>query len=136
MASPTVTSITIDGDTFNALSAHFSVAAMHDIGMPLMGSLTWGIEATIDMHDTENMPFATLQKLFKLASTVTQESVKDIKVQFWADDGRTDAICTYSFQGWISHFSNSSGSGGNHLLTLSFQPKLDANQYADITMGN
>jgi len=134
--TPCVTSITIDGDTFLALSAHFSVSAMHDVGMPQMGTLVWSIEATIDMHDTKNIPFATLRKLFKLASTVTKESVKDIKVEFWTDDSRTDAICTYSFQGWISHYSNSSGGGGNHTLTLSLQPKLDTNQYANITMSN
>lgn len=136
MASPSVTSVTIDGDTFNAFSVHFSVSTMHDVGMPLMGSLVWAIEVAIDMHDTKNMPFDALQKLFKLASTVTQESVKDMKVQFWTDDSRTDAICTYSFQGWISHYSNSSGSGGNHTLTLSLQPKLEGSQYVNITMGN
>jgi hypothetical protein len=137
MATPSVTSVTIDSDTFNALSAHFSVSTMHNsTGMPYMSTLVWAIEATVDTHDTQNMPFATLQKLFKLASTVTEDSMKNIKVQFWADESRSDVICTYSFQGWISHYSISSGSGGNHTLTLSLQPKLDSNHYVNITMGN
>jgi len=136
MPNPSVSSVTIDGDKFNALSTHFSVSTMHGAGMPQMGSQVWGIEVVVDMHDMENMPHATLQKLFKLASTITQDSVKDIKIQFWTDESQQDAICTYGFQGWISHFSNSSGAGGNHTLSLSLQPKLDAKQFVNITMGN
>ena len=136
MPSPSVSSITIDGTRFNALSVHFSVSTSHSIGMPLMGSSVYAIEVQVDMHDTENMPFPTLQKLFQLASVVTRDSIKDIKVEFWADDSQTDAICVYSFQGWISHFANTSGSGGNHTLALSLQPKLDEKQFVNITMGN
>ena len=136
MANPSVSSVTIDGDTFDALSTHFSVSSMHGAGMPQMGTLVWAIEVTVDMHDTDNMPYATLQKLFKLSSTVTQESVKDIKIQFWTDESQQNAICTYSFQGSIIHFSNSSGNGGNHTLNLSLQPQLDSKQFVNMTMGN
>lgn len=137
MANPSVTSVTIDGETFNALSTHISLSTTHGgVGMPMMGSLVCAIEVTIDMHDTENISFATLQKLFVLASTVVKDSIKDIKIQFWTDESQLDAICTYSFRGWISHYSNTSGGGSNHTLNLSLQPELDAKQFVNITMGN
>jgi hypothetical protein len=137
MANPSISSVTIDGEKFNALSTHFSISTSHgNIGMPQMGSLACAMEITVDMHDTDNMPYARLQKLFNLASTITRDSIKDIKIQFWTDESQQDAICTYSFQGWISHFSNSSGSGANHTLNLSLQPALDEKQFVNIAMGN
>ena len=136
MANPSVSSVTIDGNTFDALSIHFSVSTTHDIGMPMMGSLVCAIELTIDMHDTDNMPFTMLQTLFNLASIVTRDSIKEIKIHFWADETQQDALCTYSFQGWISHFSNTSGGGSNHTLSLSLQPALDSKQFVNIVMGN
>ncbi len=136
MANPSISSVTIDGDRFNALAVHFGVSSHHGIGMPMMGSLVYSIEVTVDMHDTDNVPYAMLQKLYKLASTITKDSVKDIKIEFWAEESQQDAICTYSFEGWISHFGNTSASGGNHTLTLSLQPKLDEKQFVNMTMGN
>ncbi len=136
MANPAVSSITIDGNRFDTLSTHFGVSSMHNIGMPMMGSLVYSIEATIDMHDQDNMPFSLLQDIFKLASTVTRDSVKEIKIEFWTDDTQSDAICSYTFQGWISHFSNTSGSGANHTLQLSIVPMLDDKQFVNIAMGN
>ncbi len=137
MANPSVSSVTIDGDTFDALSVHFSVSTTHgSMGMPAMGSLVCSIEVMVDMHDTDNMPYATLQKLFNLASTVTRDSIKDIKIQFWTDETQQDAICTYSFEGWIAHYSNVSGSGSNHTLSMSLQPALNEKQFVNITMGN
>ena len=137
MANPSITSITIDGDTFNAISTHFGVSSFHSgDGMPQMGSLICAIDVVVDMHDTENMPYSTLQKLFNLASTVTRDAVKDIKIQFWTDDSQSDALCTYAFEGWISNYSNSSGGGSNHTLHLSLQPVLDSKQFVKFTMGN
>lgn len=136
MANPSVSSITIDGDSFDALSIHFSVSTLHNVGMPVMGSSSYSIEVAVDMHDTDNMPFTTLQKLYKLATTVTRDSVKDIQLQFWTDDHQSDAICTYTFQGWISHYGTSSASGGNHTLNLSIQPVLDEKQFVNISLGN
>jgi hypothetical protein len=137
MPNPSISSVTIDGDTFNAQAVHFGVSTIHDhIGMPQMGTLACSINITVDMHDTENMPFATLQNLFTIASTVTKDSIKDIKIEFWKDESQQDAICTYSFRGWISNFSNSSGGGSNHALNISIQPALGKNQFVEIAMGN
>ena len=136
MANPAVSSVTIDGRRFNTLSTHFSLSTMHDVGMPVMGQLVYSIEALVDMHDTGNMPFHLLQMLYGLASTVVKASINDIKVEFWTDDSQSDAICSYSFRGWISHFSNSSGSGANHILSLSLVPALDQQQFVKMTRGN
>ena len=137
MAKPSISTVTIDGDTFQALTTHIGFTTSHgSVGMPQMGQIFCAIEVTVDMHDTENMPYATLQKLFNLASTVSQESIKDIKISFWQDETQQDAICTYSFQGWISNYANSSGGGANHTLQLSLQPALDSRQFINVTMGN
>ena len=137
MARPSNATISIDGDNFNALSTHLGVASHHSFqGMPQMGSLACTIDVTVDMHDTENLPYAILQKLFLLASNINQDAIKDIKITFWTDENQLDAICTYSFRGWISNFANSSGGGSNHTLLLSLQPALDSKQFVNITMGN
>ncbi len=93
-------------------------------------------DVTIDMHDTDNLSFGTLQALFQIASNVTRDSIKDVKITFWTDESQTDAICTYSFRGWISNYATTSGSGANHTLQLSLQPALDEKQFVNITMGN
>ncbi len=85
---------------------------------------------------TPKTPYAILNKIYTLANGVTRDKVKDIKIEFWTDESQTDAICTYSFQGWISQFSTGSGGGSNHTLNLSLQPMLQAQQYIKIEMGN
>ena len=90
----------------------------------------------VDMHDTVNVPYAVLTKLFQLANVVTRDKIVDIKIEFWVDDSQLDALCTYSFKGWISSWSTSSGDGSNHTLQLSLQPALDSQQFIDFTMGN
>lgn len=82
------------------------------------------------------MPFANLSKLYALSILTTRDKIKDIKIEYWVDDGQKDAICTYTFRGWISLFSTSSGQGTNHTLRLNLQPELDAKQFADIKLGN
>lgn len=65
MAQPSNATVSIDGDKFNALSAHVGVETDHDHhGLPQMGTLRCSISCIVDIHDTVNMPFATLQKLF------------------------------------------------------------------------
>lgn len=83
------------------------------------------------------MSFDTLKKLFDLANIVTREKIKDIKVEFWQDDSQQDALCTYAFKGWISHWSTGSGGdGSNHILSLSIQPALDSKNFVDLRLGN
>jgi hypothetical protein len=137
MAKPLLTTVTIDGDKFNAISAHVGISTAHDhSGMPMMGSLSCSIEVIVDIHDNVNMPFATLHKLFDLANGVTRDKIKDVKIEFWQDERQQDAICTYNFKGWISNFRTISGHGENHLQELSIQPALDTKNYIDLKMGN
>jgi hypothetical protein len=77
-----------------------------------------------------------LTQLFELANAVTRDKIVDMKVEFWTDENQTDAICTYSFRGWIRAFHNTGGVGGNHMLNLTFTPELDTQQYMKIEMGN
>jgi hypothetical protein len=130
-----ITSVTIDGDTFGAISTRFDVATRHDgSGMPLMGSQSIGIQVVIDMHDDGNLPFSMVQKLFELSHEITREKIKNIKIVYWKDESHQDALSTFSFQGWISHFNITSGQ--NHTLTLSLQPALDSKQFVKLDHGN
>ena len=137
MANPSISSVTIDGNKFNALSVHMGIGTEHDyIGMPMMGSVRCTIDVIVDVHDTDNMPYATLQSLFDMANGVTRDKIKTIKIEYWQDDSQTDAICTYTFDGWLNNFAIGSGGGQNHALHLSLQPKLDGKQFINIAMGN
>jgi hypothetical protein len=137
MAQPLVTTVTIDGDKFHALSASVSFSTASDrVGMPMMGSFVPAIEISVDLHDKKTMPFDLLKKLFDLAKLATQDKIKDIKIEFWQDEEAQDVICTYSLKGWISHWHTSSGNGGNHTLLMSIQPALDQNNYSDLAISN
>jgi hypothetical protein len=86
--------------------------------------------------------------MFDLANVVTRDKVKDMKVEFWKDESHQDALCSYSFKGWISNFqtlnpvSNGNGNGNgnnnavNHLLVLTLEPSLNQQNFADIKMSN
>ena len=137
MAHPSNASVTIDGENFNAMSAHVGVETQHnDFGLPMMGTLRTVINCLVDIHDNKNLPFATLKKLYDLADGVTRDKIKDIKIEFWQDDSRTDAICVYSFRGWISAFHISGGGGVNHILNITLQPELDQKQFVKLVMSN
>ncbi len=108
------------------------------------------IKIYVDFHDDTNMPHSTLQNLFNLANVVTRDKIVDMKVEYWKDDAKKDALCSYKFKGWISRFEtanplptstpdgnvdSSSFSTVNHLLTLELEPAMNQN-FKDITMGN
>src|SRR5712692_9735426 len=102
MAEPLVTTVTIDGDKFDATSVSVGITTHTDAaGLPMMGSFQPHIEVVVDIHDDKNMPFPILQKLFDLAKIVTRAKIKDIKIEFWKDENPQDVICSYAMQGWI-----------------------------------
>ncbi len=137
MAKPSNSTITIDGNKFNAESAHFSLGTHHDhTGMPNLGQTQVAIAFTVDLHDTMNLPNAVLGQLFNLSHSMTRDKIVPIKIEYWTDESQTDAICTYSFDGWISQYSTGSGGEGNHTLHLSVQPIIGANQYMTVEFGN
>lgn len=115
--------------------------------MPQMGSLQTNIRAYVDFHDDQNMPYSTMNSLFSLANVVTKDKVKDIKVEFWKDDSHNDAICSYSFKGWISGFhtlnpyqntasANAGETGVNHVLVLDLEPSLNQQNFSEIQLSN
>jgi hypothetical protein len=137
MAAPSITTVSIDGQKFNALSASVSFATASDsAGMPQMGSLSCGIDVVVDIHDNQNMPFATIRKLFDLANVVTRDKIKDVKIEYWQDEHQQDVICSYAFKGWISHWHTSSGGGSNHVLSLSLQPAINSQNFSDLRISN
>lgn len=134
---PSNATVTVDGNKFNAFSAHVGVeTAVDHSGMPMMGASRYTIDCCVNMHDTQNLTFDTLSKLYNLANNVTHDKIVEMKVEFWADESQQDAICTYSFRGWISAFHATGGGGGNHTLALTLAPELDKQQYVNLTMGN
>ena len=78
----------------------------------------------------------TLRSLFDLANIVTRDKIKDIKIDFWLDDSRTDVVCSCSFKGWISRFHINSSGDANHTLSLSLEPALNKDHFHKFDMGN
>lgn len=140
-ASPYRSTVTVDGTKFNAVSALVRFQTDKDrAGMPQMGSLHTNIRVWVDFHDDTNLPHASLKKLFDLSNVVTRDKVKDMKIEFWKDDSQQDALCSYSFKGWISGFHTcnpgESGDQVNHLLVLDLEPSLNQQNFKDISMSN
>lgn len=137
MALPSQTTVSIASKKFNAYSAHFGISTDHEgKGMPTMGSLLCSIDFQVDINDTGNMPYATLQTIFELANIATRDKIVDMKIEFWNDDGKTDVVCSYAFRGWISHHSISSTGSNNPMLSLSVHPELGTKQFFNLQMGN
>lgn len=139
MAQPSNATVSVDGNRFDVFSAHVGLETAHDFsGMPAMGRPVYTFSCSVNMHDTQNLPFATLKRLYDLANAVTRDKIVDIKIEFWADENQLDAICTYTFRGWITAFHNTGGgvAGGNHTLSMTFTPELDQQQYVKMEMGN
>ena len=153
MAAPYRSTVTVDGTKFDAISTQVIFNTMKDrAGMPEMGSLTTTIRVWIDFHDDTNLPHSALKKLFDLSNVVTREKIKDMKIEFWKDDAHEDALCSYSFKGWISRFETSNPlpmaspqtnaasadptSTVNHLLTIDLEPAINQANFKEITMSN
>ena len=153
MASPYRSSVTVDGTKFDAISTQVVFSTMKDrAGMPEMGSLGTTIRVWVDFHDDTNLPHSALKKLFDLSNVVVRDKIKDIKIEFWKDDSHEDALCSYSFKGWISRFETAnplplaspqtSGASAdplstiNHLLVLDLEPALNQANFKEITMSN
>jgi hypothetical protein len=147
--TPYRSTCTIDGNKFDCLS--ISVAFQTDkdrSGMPQMGSLQTTIRAYVDFHDDQNMPFSTMNNLFNLANVVTRDKVKSVKLEFWKDETHQDALCSYSFNGWISGFhtinpyqsdaatEDTGHNGVNHVLVLDLEAALNQQNFQDITLSN
>lgn len=147
-SAPYRSTVTIDGTKFDAVSTSVVFKTDKDrTGMPQMGSLHTDISVVIDFHDDTNLPHSALKKLFDLSNVVTRDKVKDMKIEFWKDDSHQDALLSYKFKGWISHFHTSNPSTGsmgsdgadamlNHMLVLHLEPSMNQQNFKDISMSN
>jgi hypothetical protein len=158
-ASPYRCTVTIDGTKFDAVSTAVKFSSDKDrAGMPQMGSLNTYIRVVADFHDDKNIPFSAIKKLFDLANVVTRDNIKPMKIEFWKDDKHEDALCSYSFNGWISRLETSNphplgnGDGGgtvdanaeptlayqslNHVLVVDLEPALNQANFKDIKLSN
>jgi hypothetical protein len=146
---PSRSTVTIDGNKFDALEVRVAFETAKDrAGMPQMGSLRTTIQAVVDFHDDQNMPFGTLNHLFDLSNVVTRNKIVDMKIEYWKDDSRQDALVSYKFKGWISgfHTANPAGTDGglatdgsvnlNHALILELEPALNQQNFPDVTLSN
>lgn len=153
MAAPFRSTITIDGNKFDAVSTSVGFNSLKDkSGMPVMGSLVTNVRVWVDFHDDQNMPNGTLKSLFDMANVVTQDKIKDMKIEFWKDENKQDALCSYSFKGWISKFETSNPMADaspqtsssstapystiNHLLYMELEPALNQQNFSGISMSN
>ncbi len=160
MAAPYRCTVTIDGTKFDAVSSSVRFSTEKDkTGMPQMGTLGSEIRVWADFHDEQNLPFGSLKKFFDLANVVSRDKIKDIKIEYWKDDSKQDALCSYGFKGWVSRFetcnpsdaTRTAGTGGgngsgksfqglapqvNHLLILDLEPVLNQEHFTDVKLSN
>ena len=143
MATPNRCTVTIDGTKIPAVSATVCTTTPKDnSGMPQMGGLQTNITVMVDMHDDQAVPNSALKKMFNLANVATRDKIKDMKIEYWKDDSMQDALCSYSFKGWISRFqtsnppSNGQGGGLNHVLEMDLEPANNSQNIKDLKFGN
>jgi hypothetical protein len=153
MPTPYRCTVTIDGTKFNAVASSVRFTTAKDLsGMAQMGSLETNVRVWADFHDDTNLPHSALKKFFDLANVVTRDKIKDMKIEYWKDDNHQDALCTYSFKGWISRFETSnphesavySSNGShpsppenlNHLMVLDLEPALNQANFKEVKMSN
>jgi hypothetical protein len=159
MAQPYRCTVTIDGTKFDAVSSSVAFSTQTDqSGMPLMGSLNTEVVVWADFHDTQNLPFSALQKFFNMANVVTRDKIKAMKIEYWKDESKQDALVSYTFNGWVQRFetlnptdvtanlnldlnNNDSKFQGiapqlNHMLILGLQPAMNQQNFGSIAQSN
>ena len=158
MANPYRTTVTIDGNKFQAVTTSVKFNTNKDrSGVAQMGSLATKIRIWADLHDDVNLPFSTVKSLFDLANVVTRDKIKPVKIEFWKDDSQQDALISYSFNGWIRRFETSNpldflprqvsastedalAEGNapalNHMLVLDIEPALNQANFQDVKLSN
>lgn len=158
MANPYRTTVTIDGNKFQAVTTSVKFNTAKDrAGVAQMGSLSTKIRVWADLHDDVNLPFSVVKSLFDLANVVTRDKIKSVKIEFWKDDSQQDALISYSFNGWIRRFETSNpldflprhasastedalAEGNapslNHMLVLDIEPALNQQNFQDVKLSN
>jgi hypothetical protein len=123
----------------DAYSAHAGIANLPTAhaGLPVAGTVEPSISFQIDLNNQSGPnTYQTVKQLFNLCNQVTAAKVNPIKLEFWKDQAHSDVHFTMNFDGWVSSWHVSSGSGQNHVLAISLQPTLDAQNSIKIDIGN
>lgn len=158
MANPYRTTVTIDGQKFQAVSTSVKFNTAKDrAGVAQMGSLSTKIRVWADLHDDQNLPFSTVKHLFDLSNVVTRDKIKAVKIEFWKDDSQQDALLSYSFNGWIRRFETSNpldflprsqsvstedsltegtAPSLNHMMVLDIEPSLNQQNFQSVKLSN
>jgi hypothetical protein len=144
MATPYRSTCTVDGTSFDCVSVSVALQTAKDQNsMPLMTSMKVSIDCLVDFHDDNNVPYSTLTQVFALAQKPKTGNYVPIKIVFWKDEEKQDALCSYTFQGWVSNFhtfnpaqQTSVPNGFNHMWLLTLQPALNTQNYAQLSMSN
>jgi hypothetical protein len=134
-------SVTIDRVKFNAFEAEFAMSTNKDAaGMPLLRTLNVVVHVKVDLNDDKNIPYQTIEKLFRLGHIPDRTKLSEMKIDFWKDDSMRDVICSYKFKGWISRFKISNQADNlnayNHVLELELTPNINNENYQEVTIGN
>lgn len=152
MAGPYNSTVTFDGTAFDAVELGVMLSTTPDRnGMPTMGSYTTKVRIILDPSDQQNLPFGTVQKLFNAANVTTADKIKAVKLEYWTDDSKQNALCCYKFNGWISYFqtlnpvgngtTNLQGQQGqtnvmNNMMVLEITPQLNTQNQPNFTFSN
>lgn len=145
MTFPHRCSVVIDGMEIQALAASFQLETNREgAGQPEMGSVDTNITCWFDLHDRDNLPFATFMQLFTLANRPTHEKIVEMELRFWDDESHENVVCILRFEGWISLFlvesppfgGGSTAGADNHRLFLQLEPKLDEQMHKRIEVSN
>jgi hypothetical protein len=152
MAGPYNSTVTFDGNVFDAVEIAVMLATTTDRnGMPTMGSFQAKVRLVLDPSDQQNMPFSVVQKLFGYANVTTADKIKAVKLEYWTDDSKQNALCCYKFNGWISSFQtlNPVGNGDirhetqqgqtntlNNMMVLEITPQLNTSNQPNFVFSN
>jgi len=151
VANPYNSTVTFDGNSFDAVEIGVMMATTPDRnGMPTMGSFSTKVRIVLDPSDQQNMPFSLVQKLFGYANVTTADKIKAAKLEYWTDDSKQNALCSYQFNGWISSFHTlnpvaDGGAGGNqqgqtdvmnNMMILEITPQIDTKNFQNWKFGN
>jgi len=144
MATPYRSTCTINGTSFDCVSVSIAVQTAKDQNsMPLMSTMTVSVDCLVDFHDDNNVPYSTLSTVFALAQKPKTGNYVPVKIEFWKDEEKQTALCSYNFQGWVSSFhtfnptqQSSIPNSFNHVWLLTIQPALNSQNYAQLSMSN
>ena len=150
MAGSGRVSVTVDGTKFDAITVKFDINTNSDqAGMPILQTLDTVAGVWIDAHDVKNFPFGTFQKLFDLANVPDDTKLKDMKIEYWVDDTKQNAVSTFKFKGWIKKFTTYNPpvvlgtnvqsnweNQFNNICYLELKPIINRTNQSEVVIGN